>query len=318
MQGPYGSPVAPTLILTRTELRRCVDVPELLDELRVAFAAHSEDDRAHRMRGLPSPTVTSMVLAPGLAPGVPAYTVKVHAKNPDRRPAITGVICLHSLDTGDLLAVLDSGWLTSVRTGAGAAVGSHVLARPDAEAVGIIGAGQQGRAQLRALARLRRVTSVHVHDTDALAATAFAETLGAELDLAVRVRGSAAAVAADCDLMMVATWARTPVLEAGQVRPGTHVTSLGADEPGKAELDARLMDGALVVTDDRRLADAVLARTDTSLGAVLRGDHPGRRHEEEITVYSPLGLPMQDCLIAWHAYRRAVGASLGMGIDIES
>ena len=61
-----------------------------------------------------------------------------------------------------------------------------------------------------------------------------------------------------------------------------------------------------MVTDDRALAATVLPRTDTTLGEVLRGHHPGRRSEQEITVYSPLGLPLQDYVVAWHAYRQAL------------
>ncbi|GAB2842551.1 ornithine cyclodeaminase/alanine dehydrogenase-like protein (mu-crystallin family) [Lentzea nigeriaca] len=87
-----------------------------------------------------------------------------------------------------------------------------------------------------------------------------------------------------------------------QVPPGTHVTSLGADEPGKVELAPELLSGALVVVDDRALAHVA---ADTTIGAVLRGEHPGRTSEDQVTVYSPAGLPMQDLVIAWHVFRNA-------------
>ncbi|WP_394616881.1 hypothetical protein JNUCC0626_45925 [Lentzea sp. JNUCC 0626] len=87
------------------------------------------------------------------------------------------------------------------------------------------------------------------------------------------------------------------------VPPGTHVTSLGADEPGKAELGPALLARALVVVDEPSLAHV---RADTTIGAVLRGEHPGRASAEEVTVYSPAGLPLQDLVIAWHVYRNAL------------
>ncbi|MET9229482.1 hypothetical protein [Lentzea sp. NPDC003310] len=87
-----------------------------------------------------------------------------------------------------------------------------------------------------------------------------------------------------------------------RVPPGTHMTSLGADEPGKAELGPALLDEALVVVDDPGLAHVA---ADTTIGAVLRGEHPGRTSAEQVTVYSPAGLPMQDLVIAWHVYRNA-------------
>ena len=102
-----------------------VDLPRLAAELTEALRVGAEP--GHRVRAAVTPDVTAMVLMPG----IPAYTVKVHAKNPSRSPAITGVICLHDL-SGDLLALIDSPGLTAVRTGLGGALGAHLLARPEA------------------------------------------------------------------------------------------------------------------------------------------------------------------------------------------
>lgn len=99
---------------------------------------------------------------------------------------------------------------------------------------------------------------------------------------------------------------------------GTHVTSLGADEPGKVDLDPDLLAAALVVTDDQRLGAAIVPHVDTSLSRVLRGEHPGRQSNEQITVYSPMGLPLQDCVAAWHAYQGALALGLGTLSALES
>lgn len=310
-------PVASTLVLTRTQLRGCVDLPVLAAEMRRALGATSSAVLPQRVRTAPSESVTAMVLVPGIAADVPAYTVKVHAKNPDRRPALTGIICLHDSTSGDLLALLDSGWLTALRTGVGAALGADVLARADARRVGVIGAGAQGRAQLDALATLRNLERVYVHDVDPEAAGALVEHARSRHGLTATTSRDSVAVAAACDLLLVATWSRTPVLTARQVSPGTHVTSVGADEPGKVELDHDLLAAALVVTDDQALAVGVLPRTDATLGQILRGQHPGRQGDDDITVYSPVGLPLQDCVVAWHAYRSAVAAGVGTVLDLE-
>ncbi|MCP2202591.1 ornithine cyclodeaminase [Lentzea flava] len=271
-----------------------IDLPRLAAELTEALRAGPAGP-GQRVRVPVTEDVTAMVLVPGLAPGIPAYTVKVHAKNPNRSPAITGVICLHDLATGDLLALIDSAGLTAVRTGLGGALGAHVLARADARHVTVIGAGVQGRAQLEALAALRPIGSVSVRDTNPAAEAEFvawAERLG------LTTSGDAG------EIVLTATWSREPVLH--RVAPGTHVTSLGADEPGKAELAPELLAGALVVVDDPALAHVT---ADTTIGAVLRGEHPGRTSEDQVTVYSPAGLPMQDLVIAWHVYRNAIRKS---------
>src|SRR6185503_20864309 len=105
-----------TLLLTRSQVQTLLDPAALVEPLRAGFVAYSAkpDGRARRVRStLPGPG-TATVLFPGTAPGVPAYTVKVHAKFPNEDPAIRGVICLHDLATGALLAVMDSTYLTAV------------------------------------------------------------------------------------------------------------------------------------------------------------------------------------------------------------
>src|SRR5262245_44364502 len=165
-----------TLLLTRSEVEQPLHVPRLAAALRTAFQAYSTDPalRAQRARtALPGPG-TATVLFPGLAPGVPAYSVKVHAKFPAERPAIRGVLCLHDVQRGDLLAVMDSTHLTAVRTGLAGALAADVLARQDADAVAVVGAGVQGEHQLRSLARLRPLRQVWAYDTEHGRAEAFA------------------------------------------------------------------------------------------------------------------------------------------------
>lgn len=270
-----------------------VDLPRLAEELTAALRAGPVDP-GHRVRVEVTEDVTAMILVPGLAPGIPAYTVKVHAKNPNRSPAITGVICLHDLATGGLLALIDSGPLTALRTGLGGALGAHLLADPGARTVTVIGAGAQGRAQLEALAALRPIESVCVRDTNPTAVEAFT-AWAAGLGITAGPEG---------EIVLMATWSREPVLH--EVPPGTHVTSLGADEPGKTELAPGLLAEALVVVDDPALAHVP---ADTTIGAVLRGDHPGRTRADQVTVYSPAGLPMQDLVVAWHVFQNACGRS---------
>jgi ornithine cyclodeaminase len=130
--------------------------------------------------------------------------------------------------------------------------------------------------------------------------------------------------AQDADIIVLATWSRTPLLEDGDVKPGTHVTSLGADEPGKAELAPGLLQAGRVIVDDVSLALAVgalgtagLSAADAagSLSQVLRGAIPGRQSDAELTIYTPVGLPWQDLALAWAAYRHALAAGQGSEFD---
>jgi ornithine cyclodeaminase/alanine dehydrogenase-like protein (mu-crystallin family) len=315
----------PTLLLTRGEVDALLDPAALLPDMRAAFRAYSAGGaRAERVRAaLPGPG-SATVLFPGTAPGVPAYTVKVHAKFPAERPAIRGVLCLHDRDTGALLALMDSTHLTAVRTGLCGALAADVLARQGADRVAIVGAGVQGEHQLRALGLLRPIRQAWVFDTVAERAAAYAERMSSP-GLRVEVSDSASAAVRDADIVLAATWARTPFLLPGMLAPGAHVTTLGSDEPGKCEVSADLLRAALFVCDDRDLAVTMgaiggaglgPAAIAAELGEVLAGSHPGRTTPDEITIYGGVGLAFQDAVAAWHVYRAARARGAGREVDL--
>lgn len=226
-------------------------------------------------------------------------------------------MCLHGRTTGSLLAILDSGWLTGIRSGIGAAIGTDVLASANSNSVGLLGAGAQGRAQIRALATLREIGALTVYDVDRPAAESFAEDVGAALDIGVDVVDSPSTVARKNTIILMATWSTVPLLGPSDVNAGSRLTSLGADKPGKVAIDPALLARALVVTDDRRLAEPVLGHVDTTLSEVLRGEHVGGASESDVTVDSPVGLPMQDCVAAWHIYQQAIAKGLGNRVALE-
>ncbi|MEU0410735.1 ornithine cyclodeaminase family protein [Streptomyces griseorubiginosus] len=325
-----------TLLLTRGDLEAVLEPAACLDALRDGFRdADSVAIAGRRVRSdLPFPG-TATALIPGLLPGVPAYTVKVNAKFPGARPALRGVICLHSGTDGELLALLDSATVTAWRTGLAAALGAHLLAGPGAGAgvsgavsgggagadggvtgadavVGVIGAGAQAELVVRGLAALRPRSDLLVHDTSADRAAEFAVRHGG------RTLASAAEVASVADIVLTATWSREPLLHLADTRPGQHFTSLGVDEPGKAELAPDLLDAALLVVDDRELSAGVgvLRPADATLGELVRSEHPGRTADTDRTVYAPVGMPWQDLALAWAAYERAEREGIGRRVDL--
>jgi ornithine cyclodeaminase len=312
-----------TRILTRSDLEAVLQPAACLEALREGFRADGFSPVAgQRVRtDLPFPG-TATALIPGILPGVEAYTVKVNAKFPGARPALRGVICLHSGRDGGLLALLDSATVTAWRTGLAAALGTHVLAVPDSTAViGVIGAGAQAELMVRGLRGLRRDGGLVVHDTDGDRATAFASRHGG------RVLGSAAEIASVADVVLLATWSRAPLLHLADTRPGQHFTSLGADEPGKRELGGDLLRSALLVVDDRELAATAGAlaaaglpasAATATLGEILNGLRPGRTDAGQRSVYAPVGLPWQDLALAWPAYQWAEQHGVGTEIDLLS
>ncbi|MFB6889857.1 ornithine cyclodeaminase family protein [Kitasatospora sp. NPDC056327] len=299
-----------TLLLSRADVEAALDVPAVLAALDAGFRAADRLPAARRVGSpLPGPG-TAMCLVPGLLPDVPAYTVKVNAKFPAATPALRGIVCLHSLADGELLALLDSASVTAWRTGLAAALATHALAPEQAGTVAVIGAGAQGRATLRALRTLRPVDRVYAHDLDPDRAAAVGTPVA-----------SARAAAEAADIVITATWAREPLLDADVLRPGLHLTALGFDEPGKTELSPDLLRASRLVVDDPRLAAAsgVLHPANGPLGAtplsdVLRGTAPARP-DDRPTVFAPVGLPWQDLALAWPVYlaARSAGTARAFG-----
>jgi ornithine cyclodeaminase/alanine dehydrogenase-like protein (mu-crystallin family) len=320
-----------TLILTAEDARALLNPADLLPRLRKAFANYSTERSVSARRYpvvLPQTAQTGaggMVLAPGLVQGIPAYTVKVNAKFPDAKPAIKGAILLHDLDNGDLLAILDSGHITAVRTGIAGALGVDVLARKDSSRVAVIGAGTQGRVQLTSLALVRRIVSVAVFDVVPGQAERYAGDSHKGVDCGINVAASVAEAVADADIVITCTWANDPFLFEGMVRAGTHITTLGPDSPGEAEVGADLIKKSVFVCDDRDLAIEMgtiggvgLGKESihAELGEVIAGIRPGRASDDQITIFGAVGLAFQDLAAAWLVYEAAKAQGRGQSFRL--
>jgi ornithine cyclodeaminase len=267
---------------------------------------------------------SGMLVAPGLVPGIPAYSVKVHAKFPGQDPAIRGVLVLHDLASGAPLALMESSHLTALRTALAGALGAEALSVPEARIVAVIGAGVQGRSQLAALRLVRPIDVARVFDTDAGAAQRFASDPGCS-GLTVAVTASLEEAIDGADLIVTATWAREPFLFKRHLRPGIHITTLGPDQPGKCEVAADALEVAMVVVDDRRLAVEMGAVggaclgpevIHAELGEVLAGTCSGRTDAKQITIFASVGLAFQDLAAGWLAYTLARQHGIGRSVDL--
>jgi len=226
--------------------------------------------------------------------------------NPARGlPTVTGLVLLSDASDGRLVAVLDAGAVTALRTGAAAVLAAETLGRPGSAAV--IGAGVNGKAAARTF--LARGRDVLLWDVSEERARAAAEELGAR---AASSREEAFAA----DLLVTVTPGNEVLLPEGSLSPGQHVSLMGADGPGKAEIAVEELARARVFCDDweqashgGELAAAVhagLFRRErvTELGAVLAGDAPGRQDDSDVTLFDSTGLAIQDLAIALAALER--------------
>jgi len=228
-------------------------------------------------------------------------------------PTVTGLVLLSDASDGSLRAALDAGAVTALRTGAAAVLAAETLGRPDAETAAVIGAGVNGRATAKTF--LSRGRSVMLWDVDELRARAVADELGAEV-------ASSRQEALAADWLVTVTPGHEILLHEGSLQPGQHVSLMGADGPGKAEIAVDELARVRVFCDDweqashnGELVHAVeagrITRDDvTQLGDVFGGTAPGRQSPDDITIFDSTGLAIQDLAVALAAMKQVGGLGL--------
>jgi alanine dehydrogenase len=230
--------------------------------------------------------------------------------NPARDlPTVAGVVLLSDAATGELRALLDAGAVTALRTGAAAVLAAETLADDGSGPAAVIGAGVNGRAVARTfVARGRPVMLWDARDGQA-------ETLAEEIGEPASAARSREEVLA-ADVVATVTPGAEILFTPGSLRAGQHVSLMGADGPGKAEIDVEELLRARVVCDEweqashngdigRAVDEGRLSREDVpELGRVLLGEEEGRRSDDEITVFDSTGLAVQDLAVAIAVYER--------------
>jgi ornithine cyclodeaminase/alanine dehydrogenase-like protein (mu-crystallin family) len=222
--------------------------------------------------------------------------------NPARGlPTVSGVVLLSDAETGELVAVLDAAAVTALRTGAAAVLAAETLGRAAAATAAVVGTGVNGRAAARTFVALGR--DVALWDVDAQRARRVAEELGCAV---APSREDALAA----DLLVTVTPGHEVLLARGSLRPGQHVSLMGADGPGKAEIAADELARIRLFCDDWEQAShggelaqvverGLVGEADvTRLGEVLAGTAAGRGSDDEITAFDSTGLAIQDLAIA--------------------
>ncbi|CAI1112637.1 ornithine cyclodeaminase [Serratia liquefaciens] len=221
-----------------------------------------------------------------------------------------GLMMAFSAQTGEPQALLlDEGWLTALRTALAGRIVAELCAPTEIPAIGIVGCGMQALLQLQQLKPLTACREVWVWGRNESALQAYRRRAEAE-GFRVHTTQDAAELATHCRLIITTTPSREPILRATDIRPGTHITAVGADSHGKQE-----MESGLVARADVLLADSVSQCTEygeiatayrqgllasiplVELGTVLAQGKKVRSDPEQITLADLTGLAIQDVQI---------------------
>ena len=325
-------------ILTEAELRRIVKLDlDAVEAVEKAFSALATLPVAMPpILRLDIPEHNGEVdVKTAYVPGIDGFAIKISPgffDNPKLGlPSLNGMMVLLSAKTGLVEALLlDNGYLTDVRTAAAGAVAAKHLAREDASVAAIFGAGVQARLQLEALTLVRPIREARIWARDTAKAESAAADLSRTLGIDVKAKADPLAAATGADVIVTTTPSTEPILKAGFVSAGQHITAMGSDAEHKNEIAPAILRMAdLYVADSasqtRRLgelhhaveAGLLAAETGiTELGHVIAGSKPGRQTAADITVADLTGTGVQDTAIATLARDRATAT--GSGTSFES
>ena len=240
-----------------------------------------------------------------------------------------GFVLLFDGETGEPRAILDAASVTAIRTAAASGVATRALGRRDAGDLAILGSGVQARTHLDAMRAVRPLRRVRVWSRRPESARRFATEESARTGLAVEVASTGREAVAGADLICAVTAATEAVLLGDWIAPGAHINAVGACTPKARELDAAAVARSRLFTDRREslLAEAgdfLLAREEGAVaddhilgevGEVLEGTVPGRRSEDEITLFKSLGIAVEDLAAGRHLYAKAL--AVGKGTKLE-
>ena len=286
-----------------------VDPGAAVDAVREAFLAHARGEWLMPSKVyVEAPPDGDFRAMPARGGGYAAVKwVTSFPQNPERGlPTVSGIVLLSDASDGRLLAELDAGALTALRTGAAAVLAAETLGVVDGPAA-VIGCGVNGRAVARTF--LARGRSVVLWDVDAGRTAEVGAELGA-------IAAGSRDEALGANVVATVTPGREVVFPPGSLRPGQHVSLMGADGPGKAEIAVEELLRTRVVVDDwdqashgGDIANAFQAgkigREDvTQLGDVLTGEAQGRQSAGDITIFDSTGLAVQDLAVAALVYER--------------
>ena len=244
-------------------------------------------------------------------------------------PALAGVVVLNDLETGIPIAILNAAPITALRTGAAGAVAAKYLARRDSRSVGIIGTGVQGRYQLMGLNELFSIDEVRAYDRIKDSSMRYASEMSSKLGLDVKAVEAPKDAVENADILVTATPSREPIVNSKWVRGGTHINAIGADEPGKQELDPQILKKAKVVVDclaeckvrgeiNLAISEGIinLSNIHAELGDIVAGKKKGRESAGEITIFDATGMAIQDIATSFEIYNIAKEKGIGTTIAI--
>jgi alanine dehydrogenase len=317
------------LLLTESDVARLLDMPSCIQAVEAAFRRQDAGEVVNQPRRRVRAPEGMFHTMEAADLGLGRMAIKSYSSF---RPATRFLVLLYDITTGDLLALIEADRLGQMRTGAATGVATRHMARRDASVLALFGAGWQAESQALAVAEVRPLKQVRVYSRTATKRSEFAARLGHRLGIECSPVDSPDEAIDGADIVVTATTAREPVFDGKRLAAGAHVNAVGSNALNRAEVDVATVSRASIVVVDsieqsKMEAGDLLAPFELrkfrweqaiELREVVSGRRPGRKTDEQITVFKSNGLALEDTAAASLVYDRAVEQSVGQKINLWS
>jgi alanine dehydrogenase len=319
-----------TLLLEEYEVKKLLSMKEVMEAVELAFK-----EKGLKRVQMPPKLYLFYTKYNGDLRVMPSYlesldisAVKIVNVHPNNKanyglPTVMAIIALINPKNGFPIALMAGSWITAMRTGAAGGIAAKYLARKDSSIIALIGAGTQARTQLMALIEVyKKLKEVRVWDISEKAKNEFiaeAKLMYSEKIEKIFSTNTAEEAVKGSDIIVTTTPSRNPIVMNDWIDKGMHINCIGADAPGKQELDPAILKRSKIVIDDWNqashsgeinvpLAKGIISKKDiwAEIGEICAGLKQGRMDNEEITIFSSTGLAIQDAVTAELVYKKAL------------
>lgn len=324
-----------TLFLNETKVKNILTMTDTLKAVEMAFRAKGLGtmQMPPKMYLFYQKHNGDLRVMPSYIPSLNISGVKVvnvHPNNPKKYKLLSVMATILLVDpvNGYPIAIMDGTWITTMRTGAASGVASKYLARKDASVLALVGAGVQAETQLEAVLKVRKIKKVKLYDIVRSISEKFVRKYK-HLKLQFKICNTVKECVEDADIICTVTPVRKPIVKSTWVKAGAHINAMGADAPGKEELEPALIKRAKIIIDDWDqashsgeinvpLTKGIISRRNVfaEIGKVVTGKKKGRTSPKDITIFDSTGLGVQDLTTAYLVYKIAKKKKLGTWLQI--
>lgn len=325
-----------TLILNQQEVKELLNMPDAIKAVEEAY-------KAYNLNKVEQPPIVSVEVAEHdgevdikacyskVNEMISVKTAVGYWNNPEiyGLPTLLATISIFDGRTGYPVCIMDGSLITGYRTGAAGGVSAKILARKNSKIVGVIGAGNQARMQVKALKEVLPIETIKVWSRSKEKSYEYKMDIESSFGISVIVCDEPKESVEESDIVVTVTPGKKALVQNDWIKKGTHIIAIGADMEGKQEIDPKLFFRAKVLVDSieqcilrgetqNPLKAGIISEKDiyAEIGEVLLGKKLGRVNDDEITIFDSTGMGVQDNTTATMIYKLAIEKSLGQFLSL--